>query len=51
MIEEQATKDLRGWVVRWTVHMDANVLKNGNKNSSRKKGSDPDNKSSRSRGK
>lgn len=37
-------------MVRWTVHIGADVLKNGDKNSDVKKDNDPDNKSSANEG-
>lgn len=43
-------KEFRAQIARWTVHMDAEVLKNGDKNNEGKKGHDPDKKSATNEG-
>lgn len=46
MIGCKEVKEFKGHVVRCTVHMDAEVLENGDKSNGGRESNDPDNKSS-----
>lgn len=50
MIGCKEVKEFRGQRVRWTVQMNADILKKSDKNNDGKKGNDPDNKSSTKNG-
>lgn len=46
MIGCKKAKEFKDHIIRWIVHMDAIVFKNGYKNNDGRKDNDPDNKSS-----
>lgn len=46
MIGCKEAKEFKDHIIRWIVHMDAIVLKNGYKNNAGRKDNDPENKSS-----
>lgn len=51
MIGCKEVKEFKDHIIRWIVHMDAIVLKNGDENNYGRKGNHPDNKYSMNKGK